>query len=157
MAWKIDYIAVYIELSVGNSRHYNPRPLQNCDILKVNQEEMEVVRLLLHFTGSGAELVTFLQEDYEIGSICITKGDKGSEFYETGNFESFASPVAKVECLKDTVGAGDAFSAMLTACYLAGFPRQSQVEKATEFASRICEIPGALPEDLEFYKKFRFA
>lgn len=129
--------------------------LQNCDILKINQDEMEEVRLLLHFQGSGAGLVTFLQEDYEIGSICITKGDKGSEFYETGNFESFASPVAKVKSLKDTVGAGDAFSAMLTAGLMAGWHKQNILKKASEFAAGICEIPGALPRNKEFYQPFK--
>jgi hypothetical protein len=45
---------------------------------------------------------------------------------------------------------------MLTAGYLAGWPKQTLIEKATEFSHQICEFSGALPENPEFYKPFRF-
>lgn len=129
--------------------------LQNCDILKISREELETIRRLLNFKPGVSEFIMFLQESFEIGSVCITKGDKGSEFYETGNFEPFASPVARVDSLKDTVGAGDAFSAMLTAGLIAGWHKQNILKKASEFSARICEISGALPKDKEFYHPFR--
>lgn len=131
--------------------------LQQCDILKINSAELAAVKESLKLTVSLSDLPRYIIDTYQVGFVCVTKGEEGSDLYEAGSRLSFHCPGLPSEKIVDTIGSGDAFSAMMTACYLAGFPRQSQIEKATEFASRICEIPGALPEDLEFYKPYRFA
>ncbi len=131
--------------------------LQQCDILKINSAEVAAIKESLNLTVSLSDLPRYIIDTYQVGFVCVTKGEEGSDLYEAGSRLSFHCPGLPPEKIVDTVGSGDAFSAMMTACYLAGFPRQSQIEKATEFASRICEIPGPLPEDLEFYKPFRFA
>jgi len=141
--------------------YFTPEVIQNslnqCDILKVNTAELATIKETLNLTVSLKDLPRYLLDTYKVGFLCVTKGEAGSELFEAGNRESFKCPGLAPEKIVDTIGSGDAFSAMLTASYLAGVPRQSQIEKATEFASRICEIPGAIPEDLEFYKPFRFA
>ena len=130
--------------------------LQNCDILKINADELATIKETLHINSSTGSLPRHLLDTYKVGFLCVTKGEEGSELYEADNNVSFHCPALPPEEVVDTVGAGDAFCAMLTAGYLAGWPKQTLIEKATEFASRICEIPGALPENREFYKPYRF-
>ncbi|HKI48298.1 MAG TPA: carbohydrate kinase [Desulfobacteria bacterium] len=130
--------------------------LQNCDILKINADELTVLKEMLHIDLSASRLPRHLLDSYKVGLLCVTKGEEGSELYEAGNKVSFHCRGFPPKEVVDTVGAGDAYCAMLTAGYLAGWPKQTLIERATEFASRICEIPGALPTDLDFYKPYRF-
>ncbi|MDH5761709.1 MAG: PfkB family carbohydrate kinase [Nitrospinota bacterium] len=132
------------------------KSLQNCDILKVNQDELSVIKESLSFSSPVSRLPWYLLDRYKIGFLCVTKGEEGTELYEAGSKVSFHCPGLPQEEVVDTVGAGDAFCAMLTAGYLAGWPKQTLIEKATEFSHQICEFSGALPENLEFYKPFRF-
>ena len=130
--------------------------LYNCDILKINSEELAALGEMLSLNGSAETMARQLLDRYKVGFVAITKGGQGGELYEAGNRVSFHCSVLPLENMVDTVGSGDAFSAMLTAGYLAGWPKQTLIEKATDFASKICEFPGALPEDPEFYKPYRF-
>ena len=129
--------------------------LQSCDILKISAEELEEIHQLLQYKGTLQQLIMFLRENYEIGALCITKGEKGSELYEAGNFEPFVAGTAEVRSPKDTVGAGDAFAAMLTVGLIRGWHKQTILQKASEFSARVCEISGSLPSAPEFYKPFK--
>jgi hypothetical protein len=42
---------------------------------------------------------------------------------------------------------------MLSIGYINKWPPEQILEKASEFAARICEIEGAVPTDPNFYKK----
>lgn len=130
--------------------------LRCCDILKINIDELRILKDSLKLDIPVREIPRYLIEAYKIGFLCVTRGEDGSDIYEAGNTEMFHYSILPPEILVDTVGSGDAFSAMITAGYLAGLPRQTMVEQATEFASKICEIQGALPEDLAFYEPYRF-
>jgi len=129
--------------------------LNNCDVLKVSSQELIDLHQLTGFQGTHQQMSMYLRENYEIGTLCITKGEKGSELYEAGNFEPYVIEAPKVESLKDTVGAGDAFTAMLTAGLLRGWDKQEILEKASKFSARVCELSGALPSDPEFYQPFK--
>ena len=100
-------------------------------------------------------MVQHLIERFGLGFICITRGRQGSELFVNGLPQTFECPAFESEAMVDTVGAGDAYTAMLTVGYLIGWPRQSILERATRFASQICEIPGALPDDKRFYQGYR--
>ena len=129
--------------------------LQSCDILKISAEELAEIHQLLQYKGTPQQLTMFLRERYEIGVLCLTKGEKGSELYEAGNFEPFVAEAAKVTSNGDAVGAGDAFAAMLATGLLFGWHRQEILQKASEFSAKVCEIPGALPSDPGFYEPFK--
>lgn len=129
--------------------------LQCCDILKISAQEMEETLRLLLYKGTARQFIMYLQENYEIGSLCVTKGERGSEFYETGTFEPFAAGAVEAKPLADTVGAGDAFVAMMTVGLTLGWHKQKVLEKAAEFSARVCELPGALPAEPDFYKPFK--
>jgi fructokinase len=129
--------------------------LNNCDVLKISSQELIDLHQLLSFQGTPQQMTMYLREKYEIGTLCITKGELGSELYEAGNFEPYVIEACKVDSLKDTVGAGDAYTAMLTAGLLNGWDKQKILEKASEFSASVCELSGALPSDPGFYQRFR--
>ena len=83
----------------------------------------------------------------------MTKGELGSElFTKQGSFNSSSMKAIKVG---DSVGAGDAYAAMLAAGILKNWPPQDIVKRASLFASRICEIKGAIPDSPFFYESFQ--
>ena len=55
----------------------------------------------------------------------------------------------------DSVGAGDAFAAMLVAGLIKKWRPAEILERASLFASRVCEIKGAIPESATFYEPFK--
>jgi hypothetical protein len=58
-----------------------------------------------------------------------------------------AAPVQIV----DTVGAGDAFSAVFLFGQMQGWPLALTLARANAFAGAICGISGAVPADISFY------
>ena len=126
------------------------------DLIKISDGELREIKNLLQIPTSQNGLIQHLLEKFKLGFICITRGREGSELFVNGDPNPIGCPAIESAEVVDTVGAGDAYTAMLTAGYLASWPRQSMLEQATRFASMICSIPGALPEDKQFYREFRF-
>jgi fructokinase len=55
----------------------------------------------------------------------------------------------------DTLGAGDAYSAILCLGYLHGWAIEKINKLATRFACEICTFDGALPENDSFYDNYQ--
>ena len=55
----------------------------------------------------------------------------------------------------DSVGAGDAYAAMLAAGLLKGWQPEEILRKASMFATRVCEIKGAIPDSASFYEPLK--
>jgi fructokinase len=123
--------------------------LDHADLLKLNKEELQECKNMFRFSRNDNAFIPFLMDKYALKMIAVTKGDKGSDLYtETGRFHSETNPVLSIV---DTVGAGDAFSAMLAVGTMKGWKPDRTLSMASMFASRICEIRGAIPESREFY------
>ncbi len=129
--------------------------LQACDILKLSQEELDFLQSRLSIKAEQSEgVVAALQERYAIDWVSLTRGEAGSALYtQTATLETGVPP--KRSDQGDTVGAGDAYAAMLAAGYLLGWPSKRILERAAEFAGAICEIQGAIPADMGFYQDFQ--
>jgi fructokinase len=56
----------------------------------------------------------------------------------------------------DTVGAGDAFSAVAIAAHLAGGKCGPALALANRFAAAICGVRGPLPQHGDFFESLRF-
>jgi len=54
----------------------------------------------------------------------------------------------------DTVGAGDAYTAILAMGILRDWTPETILSRATEFAGAVCGLPGAIPEDDSFYRPY---
>ena len=127
--------------------------LKQADVLKLNDQELEECKRIFRFSKDDDTFIPFLMDKYALNTVAITKGDKGSELYtKNGSFHAKTDPVSSIV---DTVGAGDAYSAMLVTGILKGWEPLRMLSMASMFASRICEIRGAIPESQEFYKPIK--
>jgi fructokinase len=127
--------------------------LGHADLLKLNEQELEECKRIFRFSKDDDTFIPFLMDKYALNTVAITKGDKGSELYTKDG--SFHSKTNRVSSIIDTVGAGDAYSAMLAAGILKGWEPARMLSMASMFALRICEIRGAIPESREFYKPIK--
>lgn len=128
--------------------------LQHCNILKINDEELDVVvPMLLDVTTDPANLIATdkektlcvcheLIERYALDMVILTCGTNGSYVInkEICNF----IPTPKVE-VADTVGAGDSFTATFIAKLLAGATIQEAHEMAVKVSAYVCTQSGAMP------------
>ncbi len=120
--------------------------------VKVNQEELAQVlgrRRLPAREWPRAALA--LCERYALEMVVVTLGPRGA-LAATGRglvVQAEAAPVAR---LVDTVGAGDAFAAVVVVGLLEGWEPQVMLERANRFAAQICQVKGALARDPGLYR-----
>lgn len=128
--------------------------LHDCDILKTNEEEIaELKRMLgLEYYPGENYLIDHFHKEYGIESIFVTRGKNGADLYKP---EESPLPIKQPSTfspkIEDTLGAGDAFSAKLIFELIQGKSEKEAISGAVEFASKVCEIKGALPAEKSFY------
>jgi fructokinase len=127
--------------------------LQQADILKLNTDELSHISASCHGPESVDEAIDWLMRSYGLILMALTMGSQGSRIITAA--QSVAAAPADAIDIVDTVGAGDAYAAVLAAGYLKGLALQRTVELATEFAARICGLPGAIPTDPSPYESLR--
>ena len=127
--------------------------LGHTDILKINDTEFSVVKDMLNDSSTPDEFKRFLMGRYSLEAIALTRGAAGSEWITpTG---TFSAATVETPNMVDSVGAGDAYAAMLVAGLLEQWPPETVLHNASLFAARICEIRGAIPDSREFYEPFQ--
>lgn len=117
--------------------------LKRCNILKINDEELEVITPLLGLPdGDESSRCSMLMEKYNIKIVILTCGVKGSYVFTADNALFHATPKVTVV---DTVGAGDSF----TAAFVASLIKGSSIAEAHDIAVRtsayVCTQKGAMP------------
>lgn len=138
----------------GYNKTVVTQSLQYSSVLKLNEEELEIIKELLVFRGGSRSFIHFLMKEYSLDMISLTRGEKGSDLYTPNSHHSIGSE--KQTEIADTVGAGDAYTAILSIGYLQGWEPGKILEQASKFASSICQIKGAIPADDHFYENFKF-
>ncbi len=128
--------------------------LRHTDILKLNESELHLIGDMLDYSGDTNALVRRLQREFKLEVVAVTSGESGSRLYFPDTVVEQKIGEADYSVV-DTVGAGDAFAAVLAAGYRNGLSPQKILETATDFAGRICGISGAVPEDIGFYRSAR--
>jgi fructokinase len=94
---------------------------------------------------------------FALQRLVVTRGEQGATAFEPGG-ALLAQPAAPPpERWGDAVGAGDSFASVLLAGRWLGWPLPLTLERASAFASAICGLDGAVPEDLGFYTPWRRA
>ena len=145
--------------------------LKLADILKVNDEELAY--LITHFfphdsdfasaicngTASAVDTQTILQKvitQFNLRAVIVTLGARGFAYFDAthGLISGTTTPLSK-EQIVDTVGCGDAFSAVFLAGLCADWPIQTTLQRAAEFASAVCTIQGAVSPDPAFYQQWQ--
>jgi fructokinase len=137
--------------------HVNARAvaesLHHTDLLKLNEAELEAIQRAFSGPTDKHALMPWLMKTFTINAVALTRGSQGSTFYNHDTHIN--TPAAKGTDIVDTVGAGDAYAAILAAGYVRQIPWAATLGLATRFAARICGIPGAVPDDETFYEDFR--
>ena len=122
------------------------------NVLKLNSDELEKLKSLFGLSSSTQMAIHQLIFEFSIDILCVTLGSDGAilstknemSTYKTSNI----SPI-------DTLGAGDAYAAILCLGYLNEMPIDEINKLANEFASSICMVNGALPKDNSIFEKYR--
>lgn len=117
--------------------------LRNCDMLKLNGEELEVVSRLLHAQGEVTDLFAGLLREFSIPRGVLTCGELGAWLYEDG--EAWHQPAANPENFVDAVGAGDAFTAVVAVALRRGLSLRQAGPAAAELSAYVVSRPGGTP------------
>jgi fructokinase len=115
-------------------------------IVKLNETELPVVlqALGLAATGPGGleKGCRALREAFGLALVCLTLGAEGSLLCTAA--ETLRSPGVKVR-VADTVGAGDAFTAVLCHHWLRGSPLARTAEAANRYGAWVATQAGPTP------------
>jgi fructokinase len=116
--------------------------LRLASVLKLNDEELPIVAEIFSIEGSEKIVLETLINRFQLDLVALTKGGRGS-LLKTKDEESFLE-VPKVE-VKDTVGAGDAFTAAMAVALLSGTEFHEIHRQANQVAAYVCSQHGATP------------
>jgi fructokinase len=141
--------------------------LRDADHLKLNADELRLITAVVQRNstshaaegaGQGSDdawsllrsKAQVIQRTFDVKTVWITYGERGAGcLRDDGQF--FHSDAAALGKMADTVGAGDAFAAMIIKGILAGTSPSESLSLATAFAARVCSLHGATTVDLDFY------
>jgi len=121
--------------------------LVHADVVKINHREVEI--LAQRF--SVRELIPWLRDEFGVAIVAETRGERGSALHtRDGTWEhpgfaadEFMSPDASDG---DNVGAGDSYTAVLTALLRRGRPLDEIARAGNRYGAFIASQRGATPE-----------
>jgi fructokinase len=135
------------------SREILTESLKKVNVLKLNIDELKIVSKL--FLSRSFELQSSaneLRRKFEIDLLSVTLGEGGALLIDKFGIDENKYIAKEVV---DTVGAGDAYSAILCLGYLNKMPIDRINVLANKFAAYICSIRGAIPHSDEVYENFK--
>jgi len=116
--------------------------LRLASVLKINDAELPVLARLLDLPDDTRSQISELARRFELRLVALTRGSSGSLLFSEGRWSEHAGLRMAV---KDTIGAGDAFTAAMALGVLAGWPLDLVNERANEVAAFVCSQAGATP------------
>ena len=129
----------------GYSEGMLKESLKRCNIVKLNDEEVIVLASLLYNEDLNEQTFTdlLLERFPNIEMIIVTKGPEGCTIYqENTNTDIPSEPVT----VKDTVGAGDSFSASFLVTYLLSGDARLAAKIGNKVGGYVASQNGAIPE-----------
>ncbi len=136
--------------------------LNAADIVKVNEEELQALFGWYFQIDPSASLSSdevrascrALQRMFALEALIVTLGHRGSVYFGADDVLIVNRDNPAPPFVIDTVGAGDAFSAIFLLGRARGWPLEQTLARANEFAGAICAVSGAVPRDIGFYDKW---
>lgn len=129
--------------------------LQYANIVKMNVEELGILAEIFELSrNEPQDQALELMNRFDFEQVLVTCGAQGAwQIDRTGEKVEVGvtNPIAK---LVDTVGAGDGFAAVCILGALRRWPIAMTLERGNAFATAICEIRGAVPDQADFYQPF---
>jgi fructokinase len=120
------------------------RSLQRADVVKLSDAEMRQVADWFHLRGNLHDTVARLAESFDCSVVCVTRGSKGAALWHDGAWSEHPGFTVEV---KDTVGAGDAFLAVLLVGLLGRGDDGMLLQNANLIGAYVATQFGALPTD----------
>ena len=138
--------------------------LHLADIVKVNEEELQDLFKWYTHTQPGTRSIDSremtdacesLMRTFTLQGLIVTLGERGAMYFAADG-TGIGTVTINQEChapahIVDTVGAGDAFSAVFLYGRAQGWPLPLTLARANAFAGAICGVAGAVPGDIGFY------
>ena len=125
--------------------------LRKSQILKLNEDELWTLAEVFQIENKQEKLIiNFFFATYPIELIVLTRGERGSTLYTREKISNSSAFPVKV---KDTVGAGDAFTAAVAVGLLYHKGLDKINETANQIAAFVCTQPGAwtpLSDELKY-------
>jgi fructokinase len=130
------------------------KSLQLADMLKLNEEELQILAAMFDLSGPAKVQIDRLAQTFDLHVIALTRGPDGSLLFQReGNrwSDCRSHPVQVI----DTVGAGDSFTAVLVLGLLQKMHLDEINDLANEVARYVCSQAGATPSlPVEFAQRF---
>jgi fructokinase len=123
------------------------RSLRHAAVVKVTDVELRRLASWFDLPLAGqptVRTVGALAETFGCHTVCVTRGPEGAALWRDGRWTE--SPGFQVE-VRDTVGAGDAFLAVLLAGLLAGAEDGALLQNAALIGAYVATQSGAVPVD----------
>ena len=97
---------------------------------------------LFHLTGDPTQQLAALADRFSLRLVALTRGSEGSVLLADGQLvEQPGLPTT----VRDTVGAGDSFTAAVTIGLLRKWPLEQISRQANAIAAYVCSQSGATP------------
>lgn len=134
------------------------KALKLADVLKVNAEELAMLCQWLGVPAAAGEAPSVsarkLLQRLPLELLLVTCGAEGALAFDGLGCCLADGRDTRPVVLVDTVGAGDSFSAVVIAGLLRGWDMTTTLARANSFAAHICELRGAVPQDLNDYSRW---
>ena len=116
--------------------------LQVADVLKLNSDELPIVARACGIESSGQKALAAIRQEFDLRLVAYTGGSRGATLVTADETDHCAAPEVEV---RDTVGAGDSFTAAMTLGLLKGWPLSQINQRAVAVAAYVCTQAGATP------------
>lgn len=125
------------------------RWLSQANWVKLNYDEL----MLLAPSQNMQAAMNFFLKHHELDVLVVTCGSEGAIAINNAGEFIEVTPIVDLAVV-DTVGAGDAFSAVLLLGLQRGWSLQLTMERAQLFASALVTQTGGTVQDMRFYRPF---
>lgn len=114
--------------------------LQISNVLKINDEEFDLIKRLFHLEGDSDEVCRHIMSRWDLRLLILTAGAQYSSVYSGDGLSRIRTPEVEVA---DTVGAGDSFTGSFIGSVLNGKSVREAHEAAVKTAAEVCRHAGA--------------
>ncbi len=147
---KKEYAPVFIDVNLRPpywKQEQLEELLSGASWIKLNQLELQL--LGKPTSGPSRSAINLLTAN-DAEWVITTRGEEGAEI-TSGGFGTLRQKPPAIDRLVDTVGAGDAFSALVIYGIISDWSPDLILARAVEFAADICKIQGATTNNKELY------
>lgn len=146
-------LSVFLDVNLRSpwwQRHEVFGWLEQACWVKMNEDELKQ----LGFDSSDIyQSMQKLLARFQLQQLIVTQGEKGAiVLVADGRFYQETAEV--VDSIVDTVGAGDAFSALFIHGLKAGWSIDKTLTVAQQFAAKVIDLRGAITTESDFYQEF---